>query len=103
MCNKAKEMNNRAEPGAEVLQVRVTLGNREQALQAHVFQVNGEDDSREGDIRLHCHLSCANFSVICETPTGCRTKRLSKEKCPITKHVGYHTCGLNQIMSKKST
>ena len=28
-------------------------------------------------------------------------KRLSKEKCPITKHVGYHACGLNQIMSKK--
>ena len=28
-------------------------------------------------------------------------KRLSKERCPITKHVGYHACGLTQMMSKK--
>ena len=82
------------EQGAEVFQVKVTqrgkASSKREALQANVFQTNVNVDSMEENNRLHCHLSYANYNEDCETPTGCMNKRLSKERCPITKHVGYH-------------
>ena len=105
MCKKSEGVKSRLEPGVEVFQVKVTqkkkAGSKRKTLQANVFPANVNVDSMERINRLHCHLSCANYTKSCETPTGCRQKRLSKEKCPITKHVGYHSCGLTEMMSKK--
>ena len=56
MCKKAKEINNRSEPGAEVLQVKVTLGNKKR----HCKQMCSKPMSRKtaGRETLGCTATC---------------------------------------------
>ena len=77
-----------------------------EAIEA-VTESNDESDDNTRTIKtpspnkLHCHESCANYTVSCETPMECKQKRLNKEGCPITKQVGYHSCGMIRLVAKK--
>ena len=77
-CKKSKGINDRREPGAEVFQANI--------LSAH-NETDSTQEVKEGrkPNKLHCHESCANYILSCETPMECKQKRLNKEDCPIRK------------------
>ena len=118
MCKKYKGIKARWETGAEVFQVNASQANNisnkeetkdegEEIFQANTFLAHNGTSStltkeeEKNPNKLHCHESCVNYKRKCETPKECRQKRLSKKDCPISKHVGYHSCGMEQTMSRK--
>ena len=115
MCKKYKTVKARSDTGAEVFQVERISHKKDieeevgEILQVNVFTAHNEtsntseEEEERSPNKLHCHKSCSNYIRRCETPDGCKQKRLNKEGCPITKQVGYHSCGMIKTISKKTT